>query len=382
MKKQSTFLTTIFAFVISSFAFVSNKTTTVFSQSETIWFHYEAVEPTENVHGSKEFWANCTTFEHSLIKPDSSNIKEGVPFESTIYFDQLTVDDDRYIHSIAKQRSLGMVPFYDGEAKTVTYGLYPQLLVTDTELLNTLSNLFVEENSWVCYESEYYAKRVAKPDSNSYLYFENKTKIQTGEEYWFKCTPIVWDILEDKDNKLLLLSDRLLDSTTFYSGGIDNRIIDGKTIYRNNYEHSDIRSWLNADFYNNAFQLNDSYIQVTEVNNEQPHTYSSGNTLDKVFIFSWSELKKSNYGFSSEYKDIKRAAKPTDWAKINGARCEKGDSQVTRGAQYNGLYWTRTSSDNSIWVTGCGIWGGPESFSVGLLTYACARPAITINKPI
>lgn len=68
------------------------------------WYHYEQVTPTYAKHGSKEFWANCSTHNFVLEYPGSTeDIREGVAFDSTIYFEQLTSEDPRYLPPIGER---------------------------------------------------------------------------------------------------------------------------------------------------------------------------------------------------------------------------------------------------------------------------------------
>ena len=65
------------------------------------WNHYAAVEPTQNKHGSKEFWASCSTHNFQLTHPGAgADVREGVAFDTTTYFDELAVNDPRYIHAL------------------------------------------------------------------------------------------------------------------------------------------------------------------------------------------------------------------------------------------------------------------------------------------
>ena len=68
------------------------------------WNHYARVEPTETVHGSKEFWANCSTHDFSLTAPDpGSDVREGVAFNTTSYFNSLSKSDLRYIPALNEE---------------------------------------------------------------------------------------------------------------------------------------------------------------------------------------------------------------------------------------------------------------------------------------
>lgn len=222
---------------------------------------------------------------------------------------------------------------YENSGK-ILYGLYPQTVVDDETTIMELNELTTtESNGWYLYEGTYYVKQVADPDERSFK-FSNGEYIEYGNTYWFKCEPIVWRILANDNGEYFILSEMLLD-THYYHNSIDDRTIYGETIYANNYEHSDIRAWLNNDFYNSAFSLNDEHILVTEVDNSASTTESSSNsfacdnTFDKVFLLSYQDYKNSDYGFNS---GSDRQAKLTDYAL---ARC---------ASQYgeHGVYWTRS----------------------------------------
>lgn len=74
------------------------------AKSDSYWFHYSQVTPTLTKHGSKEFWANCSTHNFVLEYPGSTeDIREGVAFDSTVYFDQLTSEDPRYLPPLGER---------------------------------------------------------------------------------------------------------------------------------------------------------------------------------------------------------------------------------------------------------------------------------------
>lgn len=71
-----------------------------------VWKHYAAVAPTFTSHGSKEFWANCSSLGvHQFEAPTKGTIEEGGDFSATTYFKELTEDDDRYIAKLTPKVS-------------------------------------------------------------------------------------------------------------------------------------------------------------------------------------------------------------------------------------------------------------------------------------
>lgn len=82
----------------------SNFKNLVVASNNNYWNHYAAVAPTETKHGSKEFWASCSTYTYSLTAPGAGEtIREGAAFNTTPYFDELAVDDPRYVPSLNNQ---------------------------------------------------------------------------------------------------------------------------------------------------------------------------------------------------------------------------------------------------------------------------------------
>ena len=155
-------------------------------------------------------------------------------------------------------------------------------------------------------------------------------------------------------------------------------------MYSNNYEHSDIRSWLNGYFYNCAFSLNDSFIKSVQVNNDGASSddinnkYASNKTTDKVYLPSYSDYLNSSYGFASDFTtgSKTRECKTTEYARCKGAWYNE-DSQF----KYNGSYWTRTATSQYYYCA----WN--VNSSGYLSTYVvngnshCVRPSITIYIP-
>ena len=256
-------------------------------------------------------------------------------------------------------------PVIDKERKTVEYGIYPQTHVSDSLLISSLNKLTdAESNGWYLYNNEYYAKLTLPYE----ITFDDGTTIPKRITCWFKCEPITWKILESKNGEYKLLSTVLLDVHCYYSSWED-RTIDGKTIYPNNYKYSDIRSWLNNEFYNTAFSLDNNYIQTTEVDNSasttnysdyykeyirlindpdttynykeeliddfsEENTLTCENTNDKVYLLSYQDYCNESYGFSS---NTARQCKTTDYARANGAY-----SNTSSSYKNNGRYWTRS----------------------------------------
>ena len=273
---------------------------------------------------------------------------------------------------------------YTRNGNKITFGSYPQSEVTDSSLKSTLNSkagtLPTSSNSqaWTSY-GYYISGNVEnfmwyidiEQDGEKYrgVYFtsyrpyyttsysstgnryqdDNGYKISTV--YWFKYEPISWTILSENttDGTALILCDMIIDSQEYYITDSGTRMIDGKTVYPNNYAHSTIRKWLNETFYNTAFsELQKQIILTTTVDNSAATTSSSSNqyacenTQDKVFLLSYQDVINSNYGFSSSYSDYDtaRQKKTTDYAQAQGAYTNSGNYAG------NGRWWLRSPDDD------------------------------------
>ena len=248
----------------------------------------------------------------------------------------------------------GVVPVVSEDNKTLTYGLYPQTVVDDAELITELEKIeSPEENGFYLYNDDYYYKKLARPfySVNSpgegvivYQDFDNGEHIVAGENYWFKCEPISWNIIDsDPENgSYQLISEKLIDSQD-YNFTEYSRTIDGKLISANNYYYSSVRQWLTGEFFDTAFYLRNEEIQSTLVDNSSESTGKADNpnicqdTSDKVYLPSVKETRElfKNTDFGS-------GIITTDFSRILNV-CYSLDENVL----YCADYWTRSPCDAS-----------------------------------
>ncbi|MDY4182983.1 MAG: InlB B-repeat-containing protein [Candidatus Onthovivens sp.] len=272
-------------------------------------------------------------------------------------------------------------PFVSADGKTITYGLYPQTNVNNSSLVSALNALTTfESNGWYLYEGDYYAKVSATLDNSTYV-FDNGTTIVNRRTYWFKCEPIVWNVLNNNNGEYYIVSSVLLDAHCYYNS-ISLRTIDGQTVYPNNYKYSGIRAWLNADFYNSAFALGNEHIQTTTVNNSASTTDDSSNscdcanTEDKVFLPSYQDYINSSYGFSTSTSSTNtRYCRTTDWARARGACYYTSSGSY----QYNGDYWTRSPYSYSLDYAWCVYGDGNLRSNYVDYTNRSVRPGLSIK---
>lgn len=119
---------------------------------------------------------------------------------------------------------------------------------------------------------------------------KKRKQLQVGEIFPFGTFPqtdfrkseaIRWVVLDIKDGKALLLSERILANTSFHKAKVTTPWCDSR-----------IREWLNHDFFDTAFSTEEREIILsTEINEPDPAGVRH-KTVDAVFLLSADEVKK------------------------------------------------------------------------------------------
>ncbi len=275
---------------------------------------------------------------------------------------------------------------------TMKFGSFPQSEVKDEELISSLNNLHGElptatdKKDWTAYNvyAEYqleddimwYKDVVFDNEKYRAVYFvaykPERTKDAMGQQtsiqyrhgyrintvYWFKWEPIVWKVIIDDERESMLMTEFSLYGMEFYHHK-DARVIEGKAIYPNNYEYSNVRAWLNEDFYNQAFNEREKLaILLTEIDNSAPTTNIYGNPFefengvnnyvcndveDKIFMPSLVDMTNPEYGFPTTVGDNSgRYFKATDYAMGTGCSSFKPTSEIEKKKERNSYAWTRS----------------------------------------
>lgn len=261
---------------------------------------------------------------------------------------------------------------------TLTFGMYPQEVVTEKNIIDELKNL-VDDTNYISYNyttttsrtpsdfmmyqdivyngDTYRAvyKRASRPNAdNGDLYDETKSTVRNyaysfnndfkvGYVYFFKYSPIEWDYMEFADNSLVLFSTKILDSQC-----------------ENNY-------------YPTLYAMQD--IMASEnfsLKLEEPRE---------------DFLTNSKYGFLSiKENDFARCKLLTDYAKMQGASLIEENHMVNIYSKYKdyGRYWfvdfninANIYKDSSyIDYTGYGM---VDACGYGA-TYIGVAPVLTITK--
>lgn len=295
------------------------------------------------------------------------------------------------------------------EGEYILFGSYPQTKVTDSTLASTLNSaagtLPTNANSQAWTSYKYYqgtGDLGSQSNTTDYMWYQDIT--YGGEKfrgvyftsyrpyltnyvsgtgyimqkengynistvYWFQYEPIQWRILSEENSSALILCEMLIDSQEFYHTS-NNREINGQTIYANNYAESNIRAWLNDNFYNTAFDsLQKQLIQLTTVDNSASTTssasnpYACENTVDNIFLLSYQDMINTEYGFNANAnaKDAARQKGATDYALCQGVEMSASETELF--GFNKGVWWLRSPSDASDHQA-CDIFGSGYSYDI------------------
>ena len=220
------------------------------------------------------------------------------------------------------------VVFVENGKKYVFFGSYVQSVVTDAETINALKALSTDAKSEeIEYNGKKYVKVEPNPANTIYqfdrlTYYRNTPTMTIGTSkevsyYYFNVDPIKWRVISEDNDTMTLFSEYVLDVYKFNETA------------NNDYEKSQIKSWLNEVFYKNAFsEAQQQRIVKTKVDNSASTTYASSNpmasndTEDFVFLLSYADVTNAKYGFSSSFdvNDINRKGIATEYLRAKGIK--------------------------------------------------------------
>ena len=221
---------------------------------------------------------------------------------------------------------------YERNGKYVYFGYYPQSIKPcDVEVSGGVVD---GDGNYLGSDGNYYKKVVANP-YNSLTKFTNGETVTKGKEYYFKIEPIKWRILEEKDGKLKLLCESI----------IDVRIFDKNTQH---YLNSGIRTWLNEEFFNSAFdpdqqeKILEEYVDMSYQSAGAPNTpeyEGESGRDDRIALISTRELRNKSYGFAdnSGIFDDARMRLASDYV-----RATASEYGIGIGDDGFGIWWTRS----------------------------------------
>lgn len=154
------------------------------------------------------------------------------------------------------------------EGNTIKYGLYPQSLVEDSALIASLEQTEEFENSYYVYDEQFYKKACVTETGKT---FQGNEKYALNETYWFKVEPIKWNIVSQENGVYTLQTTKSIDVKQ-YNDSLNTTRVDNIQYTPNRYDSSYMRSFLNGEFFDDAFILNDSHLVRTIVDNSAAST--------------------------------------------------------------------------------------------------------------
>ncbi len=196
---------------------------------------------------------------------------------------------------------------------------------------------------------------------------------------------IAWKVLEVKNNKMLLIAEEGLDCMKY-----------DETDTAITWEKSTLRQWLNRDFINAAFSIEEQErIAITMVQNPVNPIYGrdGGNdTQDRVFLLSIDEAKQyyindpreqSAEAIAKEYSipNVLRFLNATDYAVAQGVVLFNSQQAPLMQMNGNCCWWLRSSGAHDrvaayIDVNGDIMEGGGFTVFYGL----AVRPVMWVDK--
>lgn len=277
----------------------------------------EALDLDEKVKASEEKQTGKAEEENSLEVTSSA-----------IEAKQKASIDTEVLHNPVRNEETGMTDY-----SFVWFGSYPQSEVSGSALTSAIVNASYDSRGDAEVAGVKY-RRLSKDMAtfaNTNGWYGNNFDWSAGGYHYFKYEPIQWRVLENDGSRLLLLAEQALDDQRYHKA------------YENiTWENSDIRAFLNRDFYQTAFDTREQAAvletEVTNGNASACKTAGGKNTKDQVFLLSYEEVIHTAYGFNASYGeyDQNRQSKSSAYAKAMGV-FSSADKSTAYGA--GGCYW-------------------------------------------
>ena len=231
----------------------------------------------------------------------------------------------------------------------VYFGEYPQSIKAENvEMTETTDT----RGYFLGSDGAYYARVTATPYQNSYT-FSSGAPVVGGEVYYFKVEPIRWRVLSSEGNAVTVICDSVID-----------RVVFDQDKSADQYANSDVRAWLNTQFFNTAFSADQQEIVTTTKFIDAEESIE-----DKLFLLSRDEVNKTDFFATND----ERRLISSDYIRAIEARV---DPQTGVG-----IWWIRTfasgNSGNALLIfTDGGI------YQCNLdITYVGVAPALTLDLP-
>ena len=291
---------------------------------------------------------NSTTFTITMSVIDkNTSLTADFDYELNL-FDQYYVEPEPVYERVDEDGT----PNPEGDY--ILFGYYPQTIKAADVTVDTSTT--DSRGYYLGSDGEYYAQVVAEPYETQYT-FSDGTKIEEGQTYYFKVEKLKWRILTENyegSGNALIVCDTIVDMVNYQSNYVDRNgyyyatdedgtiltdptatvgqgVDSNHQVYANNYKWSELRTWLNDEFFD-SFSANEKIsIVLTEVDNSIESTNNRGqkyvceDTNDYIFALSLADVLNTDYIFKSEDGDI------TDYAKANGMYVHSSDAGIRHG---------------------------------------------------
>lgn len=219
-------------------------------------------------------------------------------------------------------------------------GEYPQTVVTNEETIKALSKITeTNKRGYLEYNGRQYAKYVYA-GRKSVAKFNNGEILEKGKTYYFLVEPILWRIVDPSNG--IAVAEKIIDTMVYYENSKEHK--EQKDAHPNNYEYSDVSSWLNCDikhadknFIFGAFSDPNAVLSLrkdidnsAKTTSDENNKYACITTTAFLYLLSYQEVT-SNYSIR-----INMESKVTDYAVIRGVSVDN--------YTMNGEWWLRSPS--------------------------------------
>ncbi len=237
---------------------------------------------------------------------------------------------------------------YNNAINLVNSGNYKEAL----EIFKALDDYKDSSEQIDSIQSEYQIQIAEVGDYITFGTYEKDNDTSNGKE------DIEWQVLEVQEDRILVISQYCLDVQPY------NTTDESVT-----WETCTLRSWLNNDFFIEAFSEEEqAQIPTVTVTAEDDSTYGTGaghDTQDKVFLLSENEV--------SEYTC--KSTRATTYARAKGARYKTtGNGTLTSGC----FWWLRTPGSTQDCAHYMDYYDNIRSAKVAS-NYIAVRPAMWIS---
>ncbi len=234
------------------------------------------------------------------------------------------------------------------------HGVRPAIWVDE----NVLESYKLDVNCGRPSQASIIDKNIKKDDILLFGSYEQDNNKKNGKEL------IEWHVLDVADGKALIVSKYTLDSKA-YQANAENVT----------WESSDLRKWLNEDFYKTAFSDEErARITDTKLINQDNDTFEvdgGKDTTDKIFILSFDEVNK--------YKDAFWKTDENSINYISYATAYAIDQGIKIGKSLNCENWVRMPGEGNDSATYIMTDGGIDICGAMSWANMGVRPAMWIN---